>query len=322
MRQRSQRRAVARKLENPAGADPLRPVQWIALAAFSVTPLALLPGIFISHDVIPKFFLLTLAAAALLVLNSRWSAGVADLWERTAGRWFLTLVAAQIVSLVISTALSVQVPLSIGGTVWRRFGLIGQLAVLLIAVAITGLAAKRPAWIVSLARAVSLCGGLAAFYGILQYFGFDPFLDRKLYAIEYFGGVVRPPSTMGHALYFSAYLAPVVLIALAFGLPESNLLKWRRSSISWPQVSRRWRLCSRQPAAQRSPKSRAPGISSGECGHGFPIGETLRSVSESSCSRLRDLSLRPLAPICGPARGNGPATSVGPGSRCGRRCRA
>lgn len=227
MRRRSQRRAIARKSENSVDCDRFSQAQWIASAAFAVTPLALVPGVFLSHDVIPKFFLLSFAAVALLVSSSRWSAGVVDLWERTAGRWFLILVAAQTVSLVISTALSVQIPLSIGGTVWRRFGLIGQLAVLLIAVAIASLAVKRPSWIESLMRAVSVCGGIAAFYGILQYFGYDPFLDRRLYAIEYFGGVVRPPSTMGHALYFSAYLAPVVFIALASGLRESNLT-WRR----------------------------------------------------------------------------------------------
>jgi len=202
-------------------------VRWIAGSALAATPLALVTGIFISHDVIPKFFLLTLAAASLLFLISRWSACVAELWERTAGRWFLILIAAQIVSLTISTVLSVQVPLSLGGTVWRRFGLIGQVAVLVIAVAITSLAAARPAWIATLTRAVAVCGGLAASYGMLQYFGFDPILDRRLYMIEYFGGVVRPPSTMGHALYFSAYLVPVVFIALASGLRESSAL-WRR----------------------------------------------------------------------------------------------
>jgi hypothetical protein len=51
-------------------------------------------------------------------------------------------------------------------------------------------------------------------YGIAQYFGIDPFLEQRLYAIDYLGGIVRPPATMGHAIYYSAYLVPVILIAV------------------------------------------------------------------------------------------------------------
>lgn len=54
------------------------------------------------------------------------------------------LIAAQFVSLLLSTLLSDQFPLSFAGTVWRRFGLMEQTAVLVIAAAIACLAASRP----------------------------------------------------------------------------------------------------------------------------------------------------------------------------------
>ena len=67
---------------------------------------------------------------------------------------------------------------------------------------------------------------IAAAYGILQYFGADPFLERRLYQIDYLGAVLRPPGTMGHALYFSAWLVPVVFVA---------------GSSAWGETSRGWK---------------------------------------------------------------------------------
>ncbi len=207
--------------------DPARAASVIAAIALAVTPLALIPGILISHDVIPKVALLTSAAALLFLFFSRWAPALQGLWNQSKGRAFLILVLAQIASLIASTLFSSQIALSIGGTVWRRFGLIGQTATLIIAVAVVCSVAARPAWIRTLVRAVSVGGGLAAIYGILQYFDLDPILERKLYAIDYFGGIARPPSTMGHALYFSAYLVPVVFISAGAALGEVSSL-WRR----------------------------------------------------------------------------------------------
>ena len=200
----------------------------ILITVVAVTPLALIPGFFLSHDVIPKVFLILTGAALLLVLQPRWSPGLRTLWGRTTGRLFLLLVAAQFLSLLISTLLSAQIPLSIGGTLWRRFGSLEQTAALVVATAVTCVVALRPAWTTVLFRAMSVCGGLAAVYGILQYFRMDPFLDPALYSIEYFGGVLRPPSTMGHALYFAAWLAPIVFISASLALSEAGK-GWRRT---------------------------------------------------------------------------------------------
>src|ERR1700723_2692948 len=74
----------------------------ILIMVVAVAPLALIPGVFLSHDVIPKVFLILTGAALLLVLQRRWSPGLRILWDQTPGRLFLLLVAAQFLSLLIS----------------------------------------------------------------------------------------------------------------------------------------------------------------------------------------------------------------------------
>jgi O-antigen ligase len=197
------------------------------MIAIAATPLALVTGVFLSHDVIPKLAMLGCAAALLLVLYPQWSPALRALRERPEGRIFLILTGAQIVSLSVSTALSSNVALSIGGTDWRRFGWIGQTSGIVVAIAAASLAASRPAWLTTLLRGIAVCGGLASVYGILQYFRIDPFLDPGLYSIVYFGGISRPPATMGHALYFSAYLAPVVFLMAASAFADPVRI-WRR----------------------------------------------------------------------------------------------
>jgi O-antigen ligase len=184
-------------------------------------------GIFLSHDVIPKTILILTGAACLLFLLPRWMPALLALWGQHEGRLFLCLVTAQLISLALSTAFSSYPALSLGGTVWRRFGWFEQTAALIVATGIVSLAAARPNWIRHLLRAVIVCGGVAAFYGVMQYFGVDPFLWRDLYAVEFLGSVVRPPATMGHAIYFAAYLVPVALLATSSaGTEPQRNWKW------------------------------------------------------------------------------------------------
>jgi O-antigen ligase len=198
----------------------------IVLAVFSATPLALVTGLFLSHDTTPKLILILTGSATLLIFLHTWIAWIRVLWSERYGRFFLCLVMAQALSLLLSTVFSSQPNLSIAGTVWRRFGLVEQAAILVVATALACEAAVRPIWTVSLFRVISVCGGAAAIYGIAQFFGFDPFLPRSLYSIEYLGGLVRPPSTMGHAIYFSAYLVPVTIFAADAAVNDVSK-KWR-----------------------------------------------------------------------------------------------
>jgi len=190
----------------------------VTIFLLSATPLALVTGFFLSHDVIPKVVLLTVGAALLLFLLPQWSGRLTQLWRRPGCKWFLWLALAQAASLVVSAMFSPQPGIALVGTTWRRFGALEQLAVLLVAVSAAAEAVarpgwNRPGWTDWLLRGISLSGGIAAIYGISQYLGFDPFLARNLYAIDYLGGIVRPPATMGHAIYFAAWLVPVTLIS-------------------------------------------------------------------------------------------------------------
>ncbi len=202
--------------------DRTKTVRAILTVVLAATPLALVTGIFLSHDVIPKAILILAGAACLLFLLPRWTPALIALHAQRKGRLFLYLAIAQLISLTLSTVFSSQPTLSLMGTVWRRFGLIEQTGALVIATGAACLAATRPVWTRDLLRAVILCGGVAAIYGNLQYFGVDPFLAPALYTIDFFGSVVRPPATMGHAIYFSAYLTPIALLAAASTQTETK----------------------------------------------------------------------------------------------------
>ncbi len=166
----------------------------LVIVAIAGTPLLLWPGLLLSHDVMPKVILLSWTAALLLLTLPR--------WVHRPERLFYGLMALEVASLLLSAAFSTRPGLSFAGTVWRRFGVVEQTAVLVIAMAAAGFASDR--WKLVLFRAMSVTGAVGASYGIAQYFGFDPFLDQTLYAIPYFGGIVRPPATMGHAIYFAS----------------------------------------------------------------------------------------------------------------------
>lgn len=189
------------------------PARITLTVVLALTPLCLLNGVFLSHDVIPKVILTLCGAAAVAMLFRTWATGVRMLWEGAQGKTFLVLLAAQCGSLVLSTVASNQPGLSLAGTLWRRFGAVEQLAALLIALAAAACAVRNRLWPPVLFRAIAAGGTLGSLYGILQYFGVDPFLDRSLYKIFYLGGIVRPPATMGHAIYFAAWLVPVAMIA-------------------------------------------------------------------------------------------------------------
>jgi O-antigen ligase len=200
-----------------------RTIAWFTFAAM---PLGLMPGIFLSHDVMPKVIFLLIGAAFLLFLLPQWWGGIEKLQSTQRGRWFVWLVVAQAVLLALSTLFSEQPLLSFAGTTWRRFGMVEQIAGLVVACAIAALAAAKPESTSALWRLCAVCGGIASIYGISQYFGFDPLLDRRLYSIDYLGGITRPPATMGHAIYYSAYLVPIALIA-AWQAGAEKSRQWR-----------------------------------------------------------------------------------------------
>src|SRR5690242_10338239 len=97
----------------------------LAAVTLGLTALILTPGALFYFDVTPKLVVLLAGAAALCLARAR----------RVDRRWEL-LLGATLVSAALSTALSVRPALSLYGSTWRRYGLIAEAAVLLLAWAV------------------------------------------------------------------------------------------------------------------------------------------------------------------------------------------
>jgi O-antigen ligase len=182
---------------------------WLALG---VLPLAIAPGWFIGHDVSPKLLLLGVAAAITLFSSTQWMPGLGAAARHPLGRMYLLGVSLWIVSLCLSSALSSDPAVSFTGTTWRRFGLVTQLCVALQGVACCGYYVSNPDRRSAAVLPLLLSGVAAASFGILQSAGRDPLLDAQFYTLEY-NHLIRPPATFGHAMYFAAWLAPIVILA-------------------------------------------------------------------------------------------------------------
>ena len=199
-------------------------------AIMALIPLAIAPGWFFYFDVTPKIALLLLGTA------------VAGVWWAVAGtcttpagfyrasraaRWFVWALCGMAVSLAVSTAVSVDPALSLGGSNWRYWGLVTQLAALAFAYLIAACCAGRPDRLGTVLSAVAASGRMVAAYGIAQYFGWDPWLDARGYHMgEGIFTIVRPPATLGHADYSANWLLFVVFAGVALAVSEERV-SWR-----------------------------------------------------------------------------------------------
>ena len=183
-----------------------------APAALLLAPLIIAPGLLFHYDVTPKIAVLLLAAAAALP------------WLVWPSRRLVLVAAAQALSLIASAAFSRWPLLSITGGNWRQYGVLTQLAVMLLAVA----AASGPPVRVYL-RAMVCAGIPVALYGIAQYSGWDPWLPKQAYHIgDAAALIVRPPGTLGHATYFANYLVFVVFYGVALASAERGT-RWAKA---------------------------------------------------------------------------------------------
>ena len=197
------------------------------LTVLAGVPLVIAPGVSFHFDVTPKVVLLLLGAAGGLLLWNGFLPGLRCLWKDSRGRLFGLLLVAQLVSLGLSTVLSASPELSVAGSHWRRFGLVTQGSLLVFAAMLMGWLIAGPPRVRLLLRVIVAGSVVPALYGTLQYFGIDPFLAPETYHV---GGpgwdIVRPPSTLGHAGYFTIYLLHVVFFA--WGLARTDAERhWR-----------------------------------------------------------------------------------------------
>ncbi len=188
----------------------------LAPVVFFLLPLLILPGVVFYYDVTPKVAILLVATGTSLFLVRENGRGLRALLSTRSGRLFTILLGCQLGSLILSTILSTDARLSLGGTNWRRYGLITQLALALFALVLAGSFTLNPGMLARSLRAFAWAGCIAAVYGILQYAGWDPLLPPASYhAGEGEFTIVRPPATLGHAGYFSTFLLYALFAACA-----------------------------------------------------------------------------------------------------------
>jgi len=196
-------------------------IQFATAAVLVIAPLLILPGLLFYYDVTPKVAVVLFGTTIGLLLFLREStlSEARRLWTDPLGRWFCVLTAAQIASLLLSSLFSSHPALAWYGGNWRRLGFVAQSAVLALAFLIA--ASFRESALRIMLRAISVAGIATALYGIVQYFGIDPFLPSGSYHIgEGVMTIVRPPSSLGHADYFAAHLLYVVFLGAALAVTE------------------------------------------------------------------------------------------------------
>lgn len=182
----------------------------------ALLPLLILPRVVFYYDIAPKVVVLLFGAGFALFFFEENRRALTALWKENYGRWFIALLAAQECSLLLSTVTSQSPWFSVGGSSWRRFGLLSQSAlVLLVLLAAAHFATNRILRRRSL-QAIAISGCVMAAYGIAQYLGWDPLLPAASYLSgEGIYQIVRPPATLGHAGYFATYLLFALAAALA-----------------------------------------------------------------------------------------------------------
>jgi len=189
----------------------------------ALVPLVITPGLFSYFDVTPKVAILLLGAALILLYSAINLRNLAAVLSVPKGRVFVGLIAAQWLVFAVATLLSSNRPLSLNGGNWRRFGLMTETALLLYVLCAAAWIAQSKGNALLVLRASAFSGALASFYGIVQYFGWDPLLPAKSYQVgEGVFTIVRPPGTLGHADYFAAWLTAIVFLAIELARREQE----------------------------------------------------------------------------------------------------
>jgi O-antigen ligase len=198
-----------------------------AVAVVLLLPLLIAPGVLFYYDITPKVALLMIGAAAGLVFA--WDS-ILRFWK--TAKWFCIAVAGSLAIAGVATWMSAERELAWFGSNWRRLGALTEWAALLAALWIAAWAVRSERNVVILLRTICGAGLIAALYGIAQYFGWDPILPRSAYEVgEGVFQIVRPPGTMGHSDYFSAFLLWPVFAGAGLAAREQSAL-WRRLAIA------------------------------------------------------------------------------------------
>src|SRR5687768_16056286 len=127
----------------------------LLLAAAALVPLAIAPGLLLFYDVSPKVVVLLAATSGAAIWFAVSPPRCALSRE---ARWFAALLGLQLITLIVSTAFSDRLDLSISGTNWRRFGLVTQSALLGYALLLVLALSARPPLLQWMLRATAAAG--------------------------------------------------------------------------------------------------------------------------------------------------------------------
>jgi len=199
------------------------------LAAVVAIPLAIVPGLFLRLFTTPKIVVLYLAAAVLLVSLDAWWPGLKLLARTRYGAVLCGGLLAEVASLLVSAALSNQPLLAFAGTTATRLGAVTGIVTIVIAAALAGYVFLNRSFARRILFAMEMAAAIAAAYGIAQYFGWDPLLRTEIYTEHIPETLIRPPSTLGHAIYFGAFLLPGTLIAAS--ALETGMRRWLHACV-------------------------------------------------------------------------------------------
>jgi hypothetical protein len=194
----------------------------------ALTALLIVPGLLFHFDVTPKMAVLLFGTALCCLDLTSVRRSLGALWNSATGRLLLFILAAQWLSLMFSSALSSQIPLSLAGSEWRRFGFVTQTGLFVYTVLLAGWLASDAANLRSMLRITAGAGVITAVYGCLQYLGWDPLQPVSAYLSgEAEWTIVRPPSTLGHAGYFATFQLYAVFASLGLLYVETRpVLRW------------------------------------------------------------------------------------------------
>jgi O-antigen ligase len=193
----------------------------------ALVPLLITPGLLSYFDVTPKIAILLFGLSLILLYPSANVSNVRNLLRAPAGRWLAGLIGSTWIVSALATVFSTYPLLSLDGGNWRRYGFIVESGLLIFTLLSAAWLAADQNNVRVLLRACVASAGLAALYGIAQYFGWDPWLPAAAYqAGEGPFTIVRPPGTLGHADYFAAWLVIVAFFGLALARMEQA--RWLR----------------------------------------------------------------------------------------------
>ncbi|MBV8845966.1 MAG: O-antigen ligase family protein [Bryobacterales bacterium] len=195
-----------------------------ASAFLFLLPLAVAPHLVFYYDITPKVGLIFLAAAAGLTATFFRFDRLQSFIGTAFGRAYGIAGAASLLVAIATAAASNNPSIAWNGSNWRRYGAFTECAVIVSSLLLSAFVAGNPARLRAVLKSTCAAGLLASVYGIAQYFSWDPLLRPSVYqAGEDVFTIVRPPSTMGHADYFSAFLLVPVFAGIALAIEESRI---------------------------------------------------------------------------------------------------